>query len=71
MLVLSRRYGEEIVIDGNIRLTVVQIEGGKVRLGVVAPTKVGVRRNEVSGDGPSGIARAAGRGVGLAAIEQV
>ena len=47
MLVLSRRLGEEIVIDGNIRVTVVAIKGDKVRLGVSAPEWVAVDREEV------------------------
>jgi carbon storage regulator len=47
MLVLSRRAGEEIVIAGNIRVTVVSVEGGKVRLGVSAPATVAVHRKEV------------------------
>ena len=47
MLVLSRRVGEEVVIAGNIRVTVVSVEGGKVRLGVSAPAAVPVHRKEV------------------------
>ena len=47
MLVLTRREGEEIVIAGNIRVTVVSVEGGKVRLGVSAPASVPVHRKEV------------------------
>jgi carbon storage regulator len=48
MLVLSRRIGEEVVIDGNIRVTVVAVHGGKVRLGISAPEGVLVDRAEVS-----------------------
>ena len=47
MLVLTRRVGEEIVIAGNIRVTLVSVEGGKVRLGVSAPAEVPVHRKEV------------------------
>ena len=47
MLVLTRRVGEEIVIDGNIRVTVVGIKGDKVRIGVSAPEWVVVDREEV------------------------
>jgi carbon storage regulator len=47
MLVLTRRIGEEIVINDNIRVTVVSIEGGKVRLGIAAPPEVRVDRQEV------------------------
>jgi len=47
MLVLTRRVGEVIVIDDNIRVTVVSINGEKVRLGVVAPADVTVDREEI------------------------
>jgi carbon storage regulator len=47
MLVLTRRVGEEIVIDGGIRITVSGIQGEKVRIGVTAPDSVRVDRQEV------------------------
>lgn len=47
MLVLTRKRGEEIVIGGTIRLTVVAVRGNHVRLGVTAPPDVSVRREEV------------------------
>lgn len=47
MLVLSRRVGEEIVIDGRIRLVVLEAGSGGVRLGFVAPTSVRVDRKEI------------------------
>jgi carbon storage regulator len=47
MLVLTRKIGEEIVIDGNIRVTVLDVKGGKVRLGVKAPAEISVDREEV------------------------
>jgi len=47
MLVLSRRVGEEIVINDNIRVTVVAVKGDRVRLGIVAPRQVTVDRSEV------------------------
>jgi carbon storage regulator len=47
MLVLARRIGEEIVINGNIRLTVLAVKGDHVRLGITAPPSVAVDRKEV------------------------
>ena len=47
MLVLTRRVGEEIVIDGNIRVVVVAVKGEKVRLGISAPPSIAVDRKEV------------------------
>ena len=47
MLVLSRRHGEEVVIGDNIRLTVVEVRGNQVRLGVTAPPDVSIQREEL------------------------
>ena len=47
MLVLSRKKNESIVIDNNIVVTVVEIRGDKIRLGIVAPKDVPVHRQEV------------------------
>ena len=47
MLVLTRRVGEEIVIDGNIRVVVVSVTGDKIRLGITAPSSITVDRKEV------------------------
>ncbi|HEV3258258.1 MAG TPA: carbon storage regulator [Gemmataceae bacterium] len=47
MLVLTRRTGEEIVINGNIRVTINAIKGERVRLGIVAPDFVRVDRQEI------------------------
>lgn len=47
MLVLSRHCDEQIVINGNILITVVDIRGDKVRLGISAPPNIPVHRQEV------------------------
>jgi carbon storage regulator len=47
MLVLSRKETESIVIDGRIRVTVGEIKGGKIRLGIEAPQDVPIRRSEL------------------------
>lgn len=47
MLVLSRKLGEELVIDGDIRVRVLRIAGGKVRLGIEAPTHCRIVRAEL------------------------
>ena len=47
MLVLSRKKGEKIIIGDNITITVVEIRGDKVRLGIEAPREVPVNRQEV------------------------
>ena len=47
MLVLTRKVGEKIVIDGSITVTIVAIDGNKVRLGITAPPEVRVDREEI------------------------
>ena len=47
MLVLTRKIGEEIVIEDDIHITVVAIHGEKVRIGVTAPKDVVVDRQEI------------------------
>ncbi|MFQ3594017.1 MAG: carbon storage regulator CsrA [Gemmataceae bacterium] len=47
MLVLSRKKNESIIINNDIIVTVVEIRGDKVRLGIVAPKSVSVHRQEV------------------------
>jgi carbon storage regulator len=57
MLVLSRKLNESIVIDGDIRITVVGIRGSHVRLGIEAPDSVAVFREELFNRGEIADAR--------------
>jgi carbon storage regulator len=47
MLVLSRKTQEQIVIGGDIIITVVRVAGGRVQLGVEAPAHVSIKRSEL------------------------
>jgi carbon storage regulator len=47
MLVLSRKKNESIVINNDVVVTVIEIRGDKVRLGIVAPKDISVHREEV------------------------
>lgn len=47
MLVLTRKRGESIRINDDITITVVEVRGEKVRLGVEAPNQIAVHRQEV------------------------
>ena len=47
MLVLSRKVGEEIVIDGDIYLKILSVDGCRVRIGFDAPEDVRINRIEV------------------------
>ncbi len=50
MLILSRKPGQAILIDGDIRVVVLGVEGGGVRLGIEAPSSVGIVREEIAVD---------------------
>ncbi len=47
MLVLSRRVDESLLIDKDIKITVLDIKGGQVRLGITAPESIKIHREEV------------------------
>ena len=47
MLILTRRIGEQLVIDGKIQITVLGVRGHQIRIGVDAPKDVTVHRKEV------------------------
>jgi carbon storage regulator len=54
MLVLTRAVGEEILISGDIRVTVLSVHGQRVRLGITAPLSVQVARQELLDQRPDG-----------------
>ena len=47
MLVLSRKKGDSIIIDGGIKVTVVEVKGSVVRLGIEAPKDIAILRSEI------------------------
>lgn len=47
MLILTRRPDESLLIGGDVRLTVLGIKGGQVRLGIEAPREIAVHREEI------------------------
>lgn len=51
MLVLSRRTNETLVIDNNIRFTVLSVHGNQVRIGIEAPEEVIILREEIIHNG--------------------
>jgi carbon storage regulator len=72
MLVLSRKKNESIIINDNITVTVIEIRGDKVRLGIEAPKNVSVHRREVyeaiHGHEPPGPDKNHGRDSGTARV---
>lgn len=47
MLVLSRKTGESIVIGDDIKVSIVKVQGRRIRIGIEAPDHVGIRRAEI------------------------
>lgn len=47
MLILTRKVGETIVINDDIRVTVLGVKGNQIRIGVEAPSNVAVHREEI------------------------
>ena len=50
MLVLTRKRGEQIIVNNDITIEVVEIRGDKVRIGVKAPKEVSIHRLEIHRD---------------------
>ncbi|OHC03904.1 MAG: carbon storage regulator [Planctomycetes bacterium RIFCSPLOWO2_12_FULL_40_19] len=48
MLILTRRLGESIIIENNIKITVVDINKRQIKLGIDAPKNVTVNREEIA-----------------------
>lgn len=47
MLILSRNKGQKIIINDNIVLTVIDINGDQVRIGIEAPSNISIYREEI------------------------
>ena len=47
MLVLTRKIGETLVIGGNVTVSVLNVKGSQVRIGITAPPDVSVNREEI------------------------
>jgi len=47
MLILTRKVGETLVIDGNVKVVIMGVEGKNIRIGVDAPRVVTVHREEI------------------------
>ncbi len=47
MLILSRKIGEAVVIDDEVTVRILEIKGGQVKVGIEAPSRVTVHREEI------------------------
>jgi len=47
MLVITRRLDESVQIGRDISITIVEVDGSKIRLGIEAPTDISIRRTEL------------------------
>jgi carbon storage regulator len=54
MLVLSRKLGQKFLVGSEITITVLEVRGNRVRLGVEAPDLVGILRAELAPAAPHG-----------------
>jgi carbon storage regulator CsrA len=48
MLVLTRKLGEKVVIGNNITVTILAVDGGRVRVGIDAPDDIRILRGELA-----------------------
>lgn len=64
MLILSRKQGQAILVDGGIRIVVLATDNGGVRLGIDAPGHVGIVREELVDGAAEGGTRADAEEVG-------
>jgi carbon storage regulator len=47
MLILTRKLGEKINIGDDVTVTLLEIKGAQVKLGIDAPKRIGIHRNEI------------------------
>ena len=47
MLILTRKKNESIIIDGNIEVKIIELEDGRVRIGIEAPKEIEILRKEL------------------------
>lgn len=53
MLVLSRKAGEKLVIDGNITVEIIRVNGNRITIGIEAPANVKILRSELNEIAPA------------------
>lgn len=71
MLVLSRQLNEAITIGDDIEISVIEIKGGKVRIGINAPRNIAVYRKEVYLEIKAQNLAAASQGADMSQIDQI
>ncbi len=47
MLILTRKQGESVIIGDNIKVTILQVQGSNIRVGIEAPQEISVHREEI------------------------
>lgn len=68
MLVLARQNGESLIIGGNIEITVLDIQNGKVKIGIKAPKEITVLRKELLDEAKSENKQAASPDIDISAL---
>lgn len=71
MLVLTRKTNESIIIGDEIKVTVVEVRGDQVKLGITAPKRISVHREEIYLAIQKENIKAAASQIGLGELEQI
>lgn len=71
MLALTRKAGQSIIIGDNIEITVVEVKGEQIRLGIKAPREISVYRKEIYDEIQSENKIAASSVLSLAGIDEI
>lgn len=71
MLILARRTSESIVIGDDIEITVVEVQGDKVKIGIQAPKKISVMRKELLDEAKSANKQAVSPDIDLSDLESL
>lgn len=52
MLVMSRKAGQQIIVGGQVTITIVKVQGNRVSVGIDAPKEIAIQRSEIAFDCP-------------------
>lgn len=71
MLVLTRKTNESIIIGDNVKITVIEVKGEQVKLGISAPKKISVHREEIYLEIQNENRLASETGMGIKELDQI
>ena len=71
MLVLTRKVNESIMVGDEVKITIVEVKGDQVKLGISAPKRIAVHREEIYLEIQKENIRAAETGVGIDELNRI